>query len=267
MKTILSLTAIVQMDTQVTLQEMYAHMGWFAKGIVITLLLMSIYVATIVVRKLLQLSRARKATLRFSQPFSEALANEDFTTAEELVTKHPNSHLAAAFRRVFPSLTFHSQDHALSAVEVASVQRIIDLNTLEQLAKFRRGLGVLATTGATAPFVGLLGTTMGVVKAFQGMGSSGAAGIGAVAAGIAEALITTAFGLLVAIPAVWLYNYFINRIDYISMEVTYATKEFMDFLLKYEARLSAGMGRDGNVGMLERAPAEAAATAARSRMS
>src|SRR5688500_1582633 len=225
------------MDTQVTLAEFDAHMVPFAKGIVLTLLLMSVYVATIVVRKLIQLSRARSATLKFSKPFSDALQAEDFSKAEELVNKHPNSHLAAAFRRVFPSITFHSQDQALSAVEVASVQRIIDLNTLEQLAKFRRGLGVLATTGATAPFVGLLGTTMGVVKAFQGMGTSGGAGFAAVAAGIAEALITTAFGLLVAIPAVWLYNYFINRIDYISMEITYGTKEFMDFLLRFEARL------------------------------
>ena len=263
---LLNMTAVAVQT--VTLQEMYAHMGLFAKGIVLTLLIMSVYVATVVVRKLMQLSRARKATLKFSGPFSEALANEDFATAEDLVQKNPNSHLAAAFRRVFPSITFHSQDHALSAVEVASVQRIIDLNTLEQLAKFRRGLGVLATTGATAPFVGLLGTTMGVVKAFQGMGASGGGGFGAVAAGIAEALITTAFGLLVAIPAVWLYNYFINRIDYISMEVTYATKEFMDFLLKYEARLSSGMGSDTNTAILERASAtDAAAAAARSRMS
>jgi biopolymer transport protein ExbB len=135
---------------------------------------------------------------------------------------------------VFPSITFHSQDHALSAVEIASVQRLIELNTLEQLAKFRRGLGVLATIGATAPFVGLLGTTMGVVNAFTGMAVSGSGGLAAISQGIAEALITTAFGLLVAIPAVWLYNYYINRIDYLSMEITYATKEFMDFLLRYE---------------------------------
>src|SRR5262245_19928785 len=254
----------------VSLAEMYQSMGLFAKGIVMTLLLMSIYVAAIVVQKLIQLSRARSATLKFSTPFSQALANEDFTAAESLVTKHPHSHLASAFRRVFPSLTFASQDNALSAVEVASVQRIIDLNTLEQLAKFRRGLGVLATVGATAPFVGLLGTTMGVVKAFQGMGASGSSGVGAVAAGIAEALITTAFGLLVAIPAVWLYNYFINRIDYISMEMTYATKEFMDFLLKYEARLNAGGPRppggrsqDSSVGVLERGHDPAPAVRAR----
>ena len=251
----------------ISLMEMYHSMGWFGKGIVATLLIMSIFTATIVVRKLMQLSRARRATVKFSEPFSKALAAEDFAKAEQLVQQNPNSHLAAAFRRVFPQLTIHSQDNALSAVEVASVQRIIDLNTLEQLAKFRRGLGVLATVGATAPFVGLLGTTMGVVKAFQGMGESGSGGFGAVAAGISEALVTTAFGLLVAIPAVWLYNYFINRIDYISMEVTYATKEFMDFLLKYEARLSHG-GTDSNVGMLESASArDSAAATTRARMS
>jgi biopolymer transport protein ExbB/TolQ len=256
----------------ITLTEMYANMGPFAKGIVFTLLIMSVFTATIIVRKLIQLSRARKATLKFSKPFSDALANEDFSAASDLVNKHQNSHLASAFRRVFPSLTFASQDNTLSAVEVASVQRIIDLNTLEQLAKFRRGLGVLATVGATAPFVGLLGTTMGVVKAFQGMGTSGGSGFGAVAAGIAEALITTAFGLLVAIPAVWLYNYFINRIDYVSMEMTYATKEFMDFLLKYEARLNSGGPRgpgggrqDSSVGVLERG--HDPATAVRARMS
>src|SRR5262245_42631065 len=258
------------MEGTITLGKMYADMGPFAKGIVVTLLIMSVFTLTIIVRKLIQLSRARKATLKFSKPFSDALANEDFNAASDLVNKHQNSHLASAFRRVFPSLTVHSQDNALSAVEVASVQRIIDLNTLEQLAKFRRGLGVLATVGATAPFVGLLGTTMGVVKAFQGMGASGSSGFGAVAAGIAEALVTTAFGLLVAIPAVWLYNYFINRIDYISMEMTYATKEFMDFLLKYEARLNAGGPRppggrsqDSSVGVLERGHDPAPAVRAR----
>lgn len=245
---------------EVTVQEMYAHMGLFAKSIVVTLLLMSIYTATIAVQKLIQLSRARKATLNFSEPFSKALSAEDFGKAEQLVEKNPNSHLASAFRRVFPTLKFASQDHSLSAVEVASVQRMIDLNILEQLAKFRRGLGVLATVGATAPFVGLLGTTMGVVKAFSGMGASGSAGMGAIAAGIAEALIVTAFGLIVAIPAVWLYNYFLNRIDYVSMEMTYVTKEFMDFLLKYEARLGGSA-----VGTLERG--HDAAAAARTRMS
>jgi biopolymer transport protein ExbB len=227
---------------QLSLLELWGAMGWFAKAIVVILLLMSVFGATIAIRKSIQLWRAKKATIKFSPLFSQALANEDFNEAERLVDQYPHSHLAVAFRRVFSSITFHSQDHALSAVEIASVQRMIELNTLEQLAKFRRGLGVLATIGATAPFVGLLGTTMGVVNAFTGMAVSGSGGLAAISQGIAEALVTTAFGLLVAIPAVWLYNYYINRIDYVSMEITYATKEFMDFLLRYEANIYRAQG-------------------------
>jgi biopolymer transport protein ExbB/biopolymer transport protein TolQ len=102
-------------------------------------------------------------------------------------------------------------------------------------------IGSPAPVGSTGPFVGLPGTPMGVGNAFSGM-PTGGGGIGAISAGIAEALITTAIGLGAALPAVWLYNYFINRIDYISMETTMASKEFMDFLLRYEARLHRKAG-------------------------
>ena len=93
--------------------------------------------------------------------------------------------------------------------------------------------GILATVGATAPFVGLLGTTMGIVNAFTGMAAGGGSGgLAAVSAGIAEALITTAFGLMVAIPAVWLYNYFQTKIDFLTVEMTYTGKELIDYLIK-----------------------------------
>jgi biopolymer transport protein ExbB/biopolymer transport protein TolQ len=73
---------------------------------------------------------------------------------------------------------------------------------------------------------------MGIVNAFQGMATSGAGGIGAISAGVAEALITTAFGLLVAIPAVWAYNYFTTKIDNLNVEMTYTSKEMIDYLIK-----------------------------------
>jgi biopolymer transport protein ExbB/TolQ len=191
-------------------------------------------VMTVALKKLWLLRQSRRATIRFSSAFSEALAAADFRAAQALVDQHPKSHLAAAFKRVFALVAHHGKDAKFTAAEVASVQRLIDLNTIEQLATFRRGFGILATIGATAPFVGLLGTTMGVVNAFQGMSAAGTGGLSAITAGIAEALITTAFGLFVAIPAVWLYNYFVNRVDYIGMEITYAAKEFIDFLMRYE---------------------------------
>jgi len=94
-------------------------------------------------------------------------------------------------------------------------------------------MGVLATVGSTAPFVGLLGTTMGIVTAFTGMAAAGASGgLAGISAGIAEALITTAFGLFVAIPAVWFYNYFTTKIEYLTVEMTYSSKELIDYLIK-----------------------------------
>ena len=103
---------------------------------------------------------------------------------------------------------------------------------LMTIVDLKRGLGVLATVGATAPFVGLLGTTMGIVNAFTGMAASGSGGLSAISAGVAEALITTAFGLIVAIPAVWAYNYFQTKIDNLTAEMTYTSKEMIDYLIK-----------------------------------
>lgn len=221
-----------------SLIELWSTMGWFAKGIVYLLVLMSIFVATIALRKGIQMARSRRATLHFSGPFSKALSALDFEEAARLVNDNPKSHLANAFRRVFTNITEYSRDAVLTPAEVASVQRVIELNTLEQISIFRRGLGALATVGSTAPFVGLLGTTIGVVNSFTGMAAAGSGGMAAVSAGIAEALITTAIGIGVALPGVWLFNYFTNRIDFIAMEITYATKEFMDFLHRYEAGLT-----------------------------
>jgi len=100
------------------------------------------------------------------------------------------------------------------------------------VTELKRGLALLATTGATAPFVGLLGTTMGIVNSFQGMAATSSGSLGSISAGISEALIATAFGLIVAIPAVWLYNYFQTKIDNLVAEMTYVSKEMIDYLIK-----------------------------------
>ena len=224
----------------VDLMEMWATMGWFAKMIVWLLLFMSLATFTVAFQRWWDLSRSKKQVIQFAPKLSSALEGHDLDAAERAVKEHERGHLAAAYRGVFTALKEHVGDRSLSAVEVGSIARTIDLNKLEQLARFRRGMGILATVGATAPFVGLLGTTMGVVNAFTGMATAGSGGLAAISAGIAEALITTAFGLGVAIPAVWLYNYFTGRIELVSMEIDYGSKEFMNFLLAIENRLSKG---------------------------
>jgi len=121
----------------------------------------------------------------------------------------------------------------ITAADINSAERAVERQMLIVLSEFKRGLGVLATVGSTAPFVGLLGTTMGIVTAFNAMTAGGnAGGLAGIAGGIAEALITTALGLLVAIPAVWFYNYFTTKIENLTVEMTYTSKELIDYLIK-----------------------------------
>ncbi len=115
---------------------------------------------------------------------------------------------------------------------IAAVNRAIDRSSLRTVNDLRRGLGALATVGSTAPFVGLLGTVAGIITAFQSMAATGSGGLGAVSAGIAEALITTAFGLLVAIPAVMMFNYLTNRVEDMQVDITDSATELVDFFMK-----------------------------------
>jgi biopolymer transport protein ExbB len=102
-----------------------------------------------------------------------------------------------------------------------------------------RGLSGLATIGSTAPFVGLFGTVVGIINAFKGISSEKSTGLGAVAGGISEALVTTAFGLFVAIPAVWMFNYFNNRVKNFDVEMTNSSSELIDYFLKHSNKAAA----------------------------
>ncbi len=136
--------------------------------------------------------------------------------------------LGGALGEVKPLL----QDGSVTVADINSAERAVERNMMIIISELKRGLAVLATVGATAPFVGLLGTVMGIVNAFTGMAVSGTGGLGAISAGIAEALITTAFGLLVAIPAVWAFNYFTTKVDNLTVEMTHTSKEMIDYLIK-----------------------------------
>ena len=115
---------------------------------------------------------------------------------------------------------------------IAAVNRAIDRSSMRTVADLRRGLGALATVGSTAPFVGLLGTVAGIITAFQAMAATGSGGLGSVSAGIAEALVTTAFGLLVAIPAVMMFNYLTNRVEDMQVDINDSATELVDYFLK-----------------------------------
>ena len=216
-----------------SLIELWGHMGGFARGIVFVMVVMSIWSLAVSFGKWWKLFRAQRETRKFAPEFSRFLQEEQMEGAIALSGKYKKSHVAriltGALEEIKPLLT----DNQITVADINSAERAIERQMLIIVSELKRGLGILATVGATAPFVGLLGTTMGIVNAFTGMAAGGGSGgLAAVSAGIAEALITTAFGLMTAIPAVWLYNYFQTKIDFLTVEMTYTSKEMIDYLIK-----------------------------------
>ena len=218
----------------VSLIDLWSQSGTFAKGIVVVLAIMSVWSLTVAVSKWLLIRRSTSATRKFAPQFSRAVEENNYELAISLADKNKSSHISRVLGGALVEMKPLLSDRAvMTAADINSAERAIERQMLIVLSEFRRGLGMLGTVGSTAPFVGLLGTTMGIVNAFTGMAAAGASGgLAGISAGIAEALITTAFGLMVAIPAVWFYNYFTTKIDNLTAEMTYTSKEMIDYLIK-----------------------------------
>ncbi len=218
----------------VDLIHLWGTMGWFAKGVVIVMAFMSIWSLTIMIQKFFQFQRSQAETRKFAPQFSRAIQEENLDQAIALAEKNKKSHVSRVLGEALAEVKPLLRDRAtITAADINSAERAVERQMLIVLSEFKRGTGILATVGSTAPFVGLLGTTMGIVNAFTGMAQAGASGgLAGISAGIAEALITTAFGLMVAIPAVWAYNYFATKIENLSVEMTYTSKELIDYLIK-----------------------------------
>ena len=218
----------------VDLIHLWSTMGWFAKGVVIVMAIMSIWSLTVMIQKFFQFQRSQSETRKFAPQFSRAIQEENLDQAIALAEKNKKSHVSRVLGEALAEVKPLLRDRAtITAADINSAERAVERQMLIVLSEFKRGTGILATVGSTAPFVGLLGTTMGIVNAFTGMAQAGASGgLAGISAGIAEALITTAMGLLVAIPAVWAYNYFTTKIENLSVEMTYTSKELIDYLIK-----------------------------------
>src|SRR5919205_607271 len=217
---------------QLNILELWHSMAWFARGIVFVLAFLSIWSLSIMIQKWWRLRKAQAETRKFAPEFSQFLEEDNLSEAIKLAEGYKKSHVARVLGGALGEVKPLIQDGSVTVADINSAERAVERNMLIITSELKRGLAVLATVGSTSPFVGLLGTTMGVVNAFTGMATSGSGGLSAISAGIAEALITTAFGILVAIPAVWAYNYFSTKIDNLTAEMTYTSKEMIDYLIK-----------------------------------
>jgi len=217
----------------VSMLALWNDAGGFARGIIVVLAIMSVLSIGVAVAKWWRLRKSMRETAKFAPEFGRFLQEDQLDAAIALAEKQKTSHVARVLGEALAEVKPLLRDRAaVTVADINAAERATERQMMILLAELKRGLAILATVGATAPFVGLLGTTMGIVNAFTGMAVTGSGGLAAISAGISEALITTAFGLFVAIPAVWFYNYFQTRIEAVTVEMTYTAKELIDFLIK-----------------------------------
>ncbi|MBI1747310.1 MAG: MotA/TolQ/ExbB proton channel family protein [Acidobacteria bacterium] len=214
------------------LVEMLKSMTPLAIGVVVILLIMSFWSITIMIERYLTFRTAKKQSLVFAPAVVECLKDNRIDEAINLAEQHKKSHLAKVLASGLQEFQAHVRGGEIPGEIIESSRRALERATALGVAEFKRGISGLATIGSTAPFVGLFGTTIGIINAFQGMRTQETAGIGAVAGGISEALVTTALGLFVAVPAVWMYNYFINRVEVFTVEMDNISSELVDYFLK-----------------------------------
>jgi biopolymer transport protein ExbB/biopolymer transport protein TolQ len=219
--------------------EMWGTMGIPAKAIAIVLFFMSFWSVGVAVERIYTFMQAKKQSKLFAPQVAKLLKDGRLKDAIAL-SQSKNfrySHLAKVVLSGLQEYQFQQEsgsnlnrDDLLDTVR-RSIQRASALTA----ADLKKGVAALATIGSTAPFVGLLGTVVGVINAFVGIAATGSGGIGAVSAGIAEALVETALGLFVAIPAVWFYNYLTGRIESFNVEMDNSSSELVDYFIKKTA--------------------------------
>jgi len=233
-----SLAAFFQDQQQVgfSVVDMWHNMGWLPKGVVFLLLIMSVWSLAVMIDRALYFSAARKQSREFAPKVAGALKEGRLDEAIKVADRSKKSHLAEVVTAGLQEFRNYGSGGTVSEDQVEASQRALERSEAIVHAKLKRGLGGLATIGSTAPFIGLFGTVVGILNAFQAIATQKTSGIGAVAGGISEALVTTAFGLFVAIPAVMAFNYFTNRVEAFDVEMDNSSSELVDYFLKQGAR-------------------------------
>jgi biopolymer transport protein ExbB len=223
--------------------EIFAHMGVPAMVVAAILLIMGLASLTVFIERLVTLRRSRAASKRFAQQVGTDMQQGKFDRVIQHAEEHERGHLPRVVRAGLGTYR-----HAEQTIDVAGVppvertRRFLERFMEEIGADLRRGLPVLATVGSIAPFVGLLGTVLGIITAFQGIATAGSGGLSAVSAGISEALIETALGLAVAIPAVMAFNYLSGKIAHEELMLNHSAGELLDTIEDWAERQATGNG-------------------------
>jgi biopolymer transport protein ExbB/biopolymer transport protein TolQ len=221
-------------------RSMWNQMGFLARFVVVLLFVMSAWSIGVMIDRALAFGAARGQSRQFAPAVAGALREGKLDEAIKIADRFPKSHLAKVVVAGLQEFRAHQMSSDISGEEIAASTRALERAEAIVHAELNRGISGLATIGSTGPFVGLFGTVVGIINAFKGISSEKSTGLGAVAGGISEALVTTAVGLFVALPAVWAYNYFSGRVEAFDVEMGNSSSELVDYFIKRTQKAGAG---------------------------
>jgi len=216
--------------------SLWRQMGILAKVVVVILFIMSGWSIGVMIDRWMAFSAARKQSRSFAPAVAGALREGKIDEALKVAERNKKSHLAKVVTAGLQEFRAHAESTDVPGETIEASRRALERAEAIVHAELKRGLGGLATIGATAPFVGLFGTVVGILNAFREISNQKATGLGAVAGGISEALVTTAIGLFVAIPAVMMFNYLTGRVEAFDVEMDNSSSELVDYFLKRRGR-------------------------------
>jgi biopolymer transport protein ExbB len=219
--------------------SLWNQMGYLAKIIVVILFVMSAWSIGVMIDRWIAFNAARKQSRAFAPAVAGALREGKIDEAIRIAERNKKSHLAKVVTAGLQEFRAHNDSNDISGEQIEASRRALERAEAIVHAELKRGIGSLATIGSTAPFVGLLGTVVGILSAFKKISEQKTAGLASVAGGISEALVTTAVGLFVAIPAVMMFNYFTSKVEAFDVEMDNSSSELIDYFIKKSGRRAA----------------------------
>ncbi len=212
--------------------HLFKQMSALAIVIVAILFIMSAWSIGVMIDRFFYFNAARSQSRAFAPAVAGALKDGRLEEAVRLGEKNKKSHLAKVLTAGLQEFKAHGDSADIPGEQIEASRRALERAEAITHSELKRGLGALATIGSTAPFIGLLGTVIGILNAFKEIAAQRATGLAAVAGGISEALVTTALGLFVAIPAVMAFNYFTGKVEAFDVEMDNSSSELVDFFIK-----------------------------------
>ena len=218
--------------------EIWRSTSMFNKGIITILFILILFQIYVAIDRFVTYAQSHAASDKFLKLFMDTLRRGDFEAAKRAATTHNKSHVALVLKHGLDIFQYEKQLKTMNPSHdaIQPVERAIVRGTAEVVELLKKGMGSLATIGALAPFIGLLGTVMGIIKVFSDLKTKGAGDINALAGSIGEALATTALGLICAIPAVWFYNILTNKQDQVVTNINNAASQMIDEFIRRESQ-------------------------------